>query len=349
MNDYEPTQAGRLMEQFVDEYLSNWYVRLCRRRFWKGEYEGDKISAYQTLYECLETLTRLMAPISPFFSDAVFNNLNAVSGRFNVQSIHHALYPTCNANAVDAALEERMQLAQDVCSLVLSLRKKVNIKVRQPLQKVLIPVLNPVMKQQLEKIEDLIKAEVNVKELEYINETEGIIKKKIKANFKTLGAKLGANMKTAAAAIAGFSQYQISELEQNGTIELVISDLTFEILTVDVEITAEDIPGWSVASKGSLTVALDITITEDLQNEGNARELVNRVQNIRKDNGFELTDRIFVYILENVGFKSSIINYNDYICREILAESITWVGDMQDGTEIEVNDKMLKIRITKKG
>jgi isoleucyl-tRNA synthetase len=324
-------------------------VRLCRRRFWKGEYEGDKISAYQTLYECLETLTRLMAPISPFFSDAVFNNLNAVSGRFNVQSIHHALYPTFNANAVDAALEERMQLAQDVCSLVLSLRKKVNIKVRQPLQKVLIPVLNPVMKQQLEKIEDLIKAEVNVKELEYINETEGIIKKKIKANFKTLGAKLGANMKTAAAAIAGFSQHQISELEQNGTIELVISDLTFEILTVDVEITAEDIPGWSVASKGSLTVALDITITEDLQNEGNARELVNRVQNIRKDNGFELTDRIFVYILENVGFKSSIINYNDYICREILAESITWVGDMQDGTEIEVNDKMLKIRITKKG
>lgn len=349
MNDYEPTQAGRLMEEFVDEHLSNWYVRLCRRRFWKGDYEADKISAYQTLYECLETLTRLMAPISPFFSDAVFNNLNAVSGRFSVQSVHHALYPTYNAEAVDAALEDRMQLAQDVCSLVLSLRKKVNIKVRQPLQKVLIPVLNPTMKQQLEKIEDLIKAEVNVKELAYITETEGIIKKKIKANFKTLGAKLGANMKAAAAAIAGFSQHQISELEQNGIIELVISDLTFEILTVDVEITAEDIPGWSVASKGSLTVALDITITEDLQNEGNARELVNRVQNIRKDNGFELTDRIFVKMLDNAAFKSSIINYNDYICREILAESITWEADMQDGTEIEVNEQMLKIRITKKG
>jgi isoleucyl-tRNA synthetase len=349
MNDYEPTQAGRLMEEFVDEHLSNWYVRLCRRRFWKGDYEADKISAYQTLYECLETLTRLMAPISPFFSDAVFNNLNAVSGRFNVQSVHHALYPTYNADAVDAALEERMQLAQDVCSLVLSLRKKVNIKVRQPLQKVLIPVLNPAMKLQLEKIEDLIKAEVNVKELAYITETEGIIKKKIKANFKTLGAKLGANMKAAAAAIAGFSQHQISELEQNGLIELEISNLKFEILTADVEITAEDIPGWSVASKGSLTVALDITITEDLQNEGNARELVNRVQNIRKDNGFELTDRIFVKLLDNAAFKSSIINYNDYICREILAESITWVADMQDGTEIEVNEQMLKIRIIKKG
>jgi isoleucyl-tRNA synthetase len=349
MNDYEPTQAGRLMETFVDEHLSNWYVRLCRRRFWKGDYEGDKISAYQTLYECLETLTRLMAPISPFFSDAVFNNLNAVSGRFNVQSVHHALYPTYNAEAVDAALEERMQLAQDVCSLVLSLRKKVNIKVRQPLQKVLIPVLNPTMKLQLEKIEDLIKAEVNVKELEYITETEGIIKKKIRANFKTLGAKLGANMKAAAAAIAGFSQHQISELEQKGLIELEISNLKFEILTADVEITAEDIPGWSVASKGSLTVALDITITEDLQNEGNARELVNRVQNIRKDNGFELTDRIFVELLDNAAFKSSVINYNDYICREILAESITWVADMQDGTEIEVNEQMLKIRITKKG
>ncbi|MFC4231162.1 isoleucine--tRNA ligase [Parasediminibacterium paludis] len=349
MNDYEPTQAGRLMEEFVDEHLSNWYVRLCRRRFWKGDYEADKISAYQTLYECLETLTRLMAPISPFFSDAVFNNLNAVSGRFSVKSVHHVLYPTYNAASVDAALEERMQLAQDVCSLVLSLRKKVNIKVRQPLQKVLIPVLNPAMKLQLEKIEDLIKAEVNVKELAYITETEGIIKKKIKANFKTLGAKLGANMKAAAAAIAGFSQHQIAEIEQKGVIELEISNIKYEILGADVEITAEDIPGWSVASKGSLTVALDITITEDLQNEGNARELVNRVQNIRKDNGFELTDRIFVNLLDNAAFKSSIINYNDYICREILAESITWVADMQDGIEIEVNDQMLKIRITKKG
>ena len=349
MNDYEPTQAGRLMEEFVDEHLSNWYVRLCRRRFWKGEYEADKISAYQTLYECLETLTRLMAPISPFFSDAVFNNLNAVSRRFTVESVHHVLYPIYNKEMIDAALEERMQLAQDVCSLVLSLRKKVNIKVRQPLQKVLIPVLNSTMQQQLQKIEDLIKAEVNVKELAYITETEGIIKKKIKANFKTLGAKLGANMKAAAAAIAGFSQHQISEIEQNGTIELEISDFKFQIVAADVDITAEDIPGWSVASKGNLTVALDITISEALQNEGNARELVNRVQNIRKESGFDLTDRIFVQILDNTALSPSIKQFNDYICREILAENISWVPNMQHGIEIEVNEQMLKISVTKKG
>ncbi len=348
MDDYEPTQAGRLMEEFVDEHLSNWFVRLCRRRFWKGEYEGDKISAYQTLYECLETLVRLMAPISPFFSDAVFKNLNAVTGRFEIESVHHAKFPTSSEAAIDTALEERMQLAQDVCSLVLSLRKKVNIKVRQPLQKVLIPVLNPAMKLQLEKIEDLIKAEVNVKELEYITETEGIIKKKIKANFKTLGAKLGANMKEAAALIAGFSQYQITELESKGWIEIQLSSLSFQLSTADVEITAEDIPGWSVANKGSLTVALDITITEELQNEGNARELINRIQNIRKESGFELTDRIFVALHDNAALKPSINQYNDYICREILADGITWLPELQYGTDIEVNEIPLKISITKK-
>jgi isoleucyl-tRNA synthetase len=349
MEDYEPTQAGRLMEQFVDEHLSNWYVRLCRRRFWKGDYEADKIAAYQTLYECLETLTKLMAPISPFFSDAIFKNLNAVTERFNVESIHHVLFPKYDTTIIDVALEERMQLAQDVCSLVLSLRKKVNIKVRQPLQKLLIPVLNPEMKHQLEKIEDLIKAEVNVKELEYITETEGIIKKKIKANFKTLGAKLGANMKEAAGAIAKLSQHQIAELEQIGKLHLQLSTINFQLATEDVEILAEDIPGWSVASKGSLTVALDIIISEALQNEGNARELVNRIQNIRKESGFELTDRIFVEILDNTALSSSIKQFNDYICREILAENITWLSTMQQGIEIDVNEQMLKIRITKKG
>ena len=349
MDDYEPTQAGRLMEEFVDAHLSNWYVRLCRRRFWKGEYEGDKISAYQTLYECLETLTRLMAPISPFFSDAVFKNLNAVTQRFDVESIHHTIFPVYDASLIDAALEERMQLAQDVCSLVLSLRKKVNIKVRQPLQKILIPVLNPEMKLHLEKIEDLIKAEVNVKELKYITETEGIIKKKIKANFKTLGTKLGANMKEAAAIIANFDQHQITELELNGVIDIQLSTINCQLLTVDVEISAEDIPGWSVANKGNLTVALDITISQELQNEGNARELVNRIQNIRKENSFDLTDRIFVELLDNTALKPSITQFNEYICREILAENITWLTEMAQGTDIEVNEHMLKIRITKKG
>jgi isoleucyl-tRNA synthetase len=353
MDDYEPTQAGRLVEEFVDEHLSNWYVRLCRRRFWKGEYEADKISAYQTLYECLETIVRLIAPISPFFADAVFQNLNAVTNRFKENSVHHVSFPTCTESAIDAALEERMQLAQDTCSLVLSLRKKVNIKVRQPLQKVMIPVLNTTMKGQLEKVEDLIKSEVNVKELEYITETEGVIKKKVKANFKTLGAKLGANMKEAAAQITNFSQQQIAELEQKGAISLQLSAISYQLTAEDVEISAEDIPGWSVASKGQLTVALDITITPDLESEGNARELINRVQNIRKESGFDLTDRIFVQ-LETDGvsesIQSSLNEHKTYICGEILADSIDWVPKLvQESTEIEVNSTLLKLAVTKKG
>lgn len=349
MDDYEPTLAGRAIEEFVDEHLSNWYVRLCRRRFWKGEYEGDKISAYQTLYECLETIVRLMAPISPFFSDAVFRNLNAVTGRFNVSSVHHADFPVANEATIDSVLEERMQLAQDVCSLVLSLRKKVNIKVRQPLQKVLIPVLNPDMKHQLELIEDLIKAEVNVKEMEYITDTEGIIKKKIKPNFKALGTKLGAKMKAAGALITAFTQHEIAAIEKDGQIALNLDGETVEILLSEVEIAAEDIPGWSVASKGSLTVALDITLTDELKQEGDAREFVNRIQNIRKESGFELTDRIFVTVLEASGLKPSIVKYNDYICREILADSIQWVPEITEGTEIEVNDNLLKVVVNKKG
>jgi isoleucyl-tRNA synthetase len=348
MDDYEPTAAGRFIEEFVDEHLSNWYVRLCRRRFWKGEYEQDKISAYQTLYECLETVCRLIAPISPFFADAVFQNLNAVTNRFNASSIHHIAFPKANETVIDTALEERMQLAQDTCSLVLSLRKKVNIKVRQPLQKVMVPVLNMNMKHQLEKVEDLIKSEVNVKEFVYITETEGIIKKKVKANFKTLGAKLGANMKEAAAQIANFNQQQIAEIEVNGFINCQLSIINYQLSIEDVEITAEDIPGWSVASKASLTVALDIVITEELQKEGNAREFVNRIQTIRKESNFELTDRISVSIVDNKNLAVSINEYKNYICGEILAENITWVQDIDvAAVEIEVNDTLLKVLVTK--
>lgn len=353
MNDYEPTNAGRLIENFVDEHLSNWYVRLCRRRFWKGEYEHDKICAYQTLYECVETIVRLIAPISPFFSDAIFQNLNKITQRFEANSVHHVLYPTHNETAIDKALEERMQLAQDTCSLVLSIRKKANIKVRQPLQKIMIPVLNPEMKLQLERVEDLIKSEVNVKELQYLTETEGIIKKKAKANFKILGAKLGANMKEAASLIASFNQQQIAEIEQKGAIEIAIENTSYTILQNDVEIIAEDIPGWSVASKGSLTVALDITITSELQSEGDAREFVNRVQNIRKENNFELTDRIFVQIEKNnvpEGIENSINQHKTYICGEILADSINWETNISHKiVEIEVNSVLLKIAVTKKG
>jgi isoleucyl-tRNA synthetase len=349
MNEYEPTLAGRFIEEFVDEHLSNWYVRLCRRRFWKGEYEGDKVAAYQTLYECLETVVRLMAPISPFFSDAVFRNLNSVTNKYKVESVHHADFPVADEKTIDISLEERMQLAQDVCSLVLSLRKKVNIKVRQPLQKVMIPVLDGGMKAQLEKIGDLIKAEVNVKEMVYITETEGVISKKIKANFKALGTRMGAKMKAVSAAIGQFSQQDIATLEKDGKFNLSIDGEAVTIEPGDVDIVAEDIPGWSVANKGSLTVALDITISEELKQEGDAREFVNRVQNIRKESGFDLTDRIFVTVLESKELKPSIIKYNDYICREILADTIDWAPGIEGGTDIEINDILLKVVVNKKG
>lgn len=349
MDDYEPTIAGRLIEEFIDEHLSNWYVRLSRRRFWKGEYEPDKISAYQTLYECLETLCRLIAPISPFFSDALFSNLNAVTGRHEKQSVHHADFPVADEVIIDRLLEERMQLAQDISSLILSLRKKVNIKVRQPLQKVLIPVQQPELEQQFKKVEDLIKAEVNVKSIEYITSTEGFIKKKIKANFKALGSKLGPKMKAMSNAIANFGQQEIGCIENEGRIAVTLDDETYILLLSEVEIAAEDIPGWSVASKGSLTVALDITLSEELKQEGDARELINRIQNIRKEYGFELTDRIFVQLHNNDLLRTSINNYKNYICAEILAEDLIWVPEMQDGTEIEVNDIPLKVLVTKKG
>jgi isoleucyl-tRNA synthetase len=348
-DEYEPTVAGRLIEDFVDEQLSNWYVRLCRRRFWKGEYEHDKICAYQTLYECLETVVRLMAPISPFFSDALFRNLNAATGRHTVQSVHHADYPVINASAIDQQLEERMQLAQDASSLVLSLRKKVNIKVRQPLQKVLIPVLDPFMKQQLEKVEDLVKSEVNVKEVQYLIETEGFIRKKIKPNFVALGKKLGAKMKAVSTALSQFSQEDISRLEKEGQFCLSIAGEDLILQLNEVEISSEDIPGWTVASKGALTVALDITITTELEQEGNAREFVNRIQKIRKDSGFELTDRITVIVAANNGLKESLAQFKDYICAEILADELELVGELDSGTEIEVNDVSLKVIVSKKG
>ena len=377
MDDYEPTQAGRVVEDFVDAHLSNWYVRLCRRRFWKparrskeeaamgggGEYEQDKICAYQTLYECLETVLRLIAPISPFFSDAIFQNLNAITHRFKnpdgslVESIHHISFPSGDVSenpplggrgAIDTSLEERMQLAQDASSLVLSLRKKQNIKVRQPLQKILIPVLNSSMKEQLLKVEDLIKAEVNIKEIEYINPDNTFISKKIKPNFVALGKKLGAKMKAVSAALAQFTQEQIAMLEKDGQYNLPVDGEAIILQTGDVEITSEDIPGWLVANKGSLTVALDVTITPELQNEGNAREFVNRIQKIRKDSGFELTDRIIVKVSAGNGLKNSLEDFNAYICAEILADHIEILPEINEGIDIEVNDFQLKVIVSKK-
>lgn len=348
MDDYEPTQAGRVVEDFVDEHLSNWYVRLCRRRFWKGEYEHDKVCAYQTLYECLETVLRLIAPISPFFSDAIFSNLNAITGRFKVESIHHADFPVADEKVIDTSLEERMQLAQDASSLILSLRKKQNIKVRQPLQKVLIPVLNASMKEQLKKVEDLVKAEVNVKEIDYLNPDNTFISKKIKPNFVALGKKLGPKMKTVSGLLGQFDQDQIRKLEKDGQYNLLVDGDDLILQTSDVEITSEDIPGWLVANKGQLTVALDVTISEALEHEGNAREFVNRIQKIRKDSGFELTDRIEVQVAAENGLKNSLAQFKDYICAEILADKLEFLTENNSGIEIEVNDIQLKVIVSKK-
>jgi len=348
-DEYEPTLAGRLIEDFLDKHLSNWYVRLSRRRFWKGEYEPDKISAYQTLYECLETIALLIAPIAPFFADWLFVNLNEVTGRSKVTSVHHALFPAWDDKVIDKPLEERMQMAQDASSLILSLRKKVNIKVRQPLRKVLVPVLDPSMRAQLERVEGLIKSEVNVKEIQYITDTDGLISKRIRPDFQVLGKKLGPKMKGVTAALSTFSQQDIINLEKLGACTLIIEGEPLILHANEVEITSEDIPGWMVASKDGLTVALDVTITPELESEGNARELVNRIQKIRKDNGYELTDRILVKVMEQEVLNTSITQFNDYICAEILADSLELVPQIADGTEVEVNDIPIKIFVTKKG
>ncbi len=368
MDDFEPTQAGRLIEDFVDSHLSNWYVRLCRRRFWKGEYEQDKICAYQTLYECLETITRLIAPISPFLSDMIFQNLNEVTGRFNAESVHHVSYPSLDnsenppsgsqaerregtefGGAIDVPLEERMQLAQDACSLILSLRKKTNLKVRQPLQKVLIPVLSASMKEQLQLVEDLVKAEVNIKEIEYMDPDNTFISKKIKPNFVALGKKLGAKMKTVSTALSQFTQEDIALLEKEGQYNLSVDGETVMLQITDVDISSEDVPGWTVANKGSLTVALDVTITPELEAEGNAREFVNRIQKIRKDSNFDLTDRIEVTASAVGGLKDSLAQFKAYICAEILADKLDFSPEIQAGTEIEINDVSLNVIVLKKG
>lgn len=345
-DQYEPTQAGREIETFLDVHLSNWYVRLCRRRFWKGEYGNDKISAYQTLYECLETLSSLIAPVSPFFADWLYRNLNQTTGRLPETSVHYRLFPEVQENVRDKALEIRMELAQDISSLILSLRKKVNIKVRQPLQKAIIPAMDKEMSQAIKAVEPIIMAETNIKAIELIDADNAFIRKKAKANYKSLGKKLGPKMKMAAAAIEQLSNEEISELQQKG-LTLSLGDEQVLINEEDVEIFTDEIPGYEVASKGSLTVALDITLTEHLLNEGNARELVNRIQNMRKELNFELTDRISVKVSNNDVLKPALIQFKDYICREILADSFEFSTESFNGTTIEVNDTTLIVNLQK--
>ena len=353
LDDYEPTQAGRAIEDFADAHLSNWYVRLCRRRFWKGEYEEDKICAYQTLYECLETVSRLMAPIAPFFADWLFANLNSVSKHSVNESVHHTDFPKADDAVIDASLEKRMQLAQDACSLILSLRKKVNIKVRQPLQKVFIPASDGDMASEIKQVEDIIKAETNIKEVDVLRAENDFIQKKAKANFKTLGKKLGTKMKQVAEAIDKFDNATIDkvlagEYLLNPAYRLNGEEAIF-IHAEDLEISTDEIPGYEVINKGSLTVALDVTISEELKKEGNAREFVNKIQNIRKDSNFELTDRIIVTVLENEILQFSLNQYKDYICAEILADSFTFIPVLNNGTEIEVNDNLLIVNVVKQG
>lgn len=350
MNSYEPTVAGRAIETFVEEHLSNWYVRLSRRRFWKGEYGHDKLCAYQTLYECLITVLRLMAPIAPFFSEAIFLNLNAATKQFTEASIHHTSFPVSNKNIINVRLEKRMQLAQDASSLILSLRKKANIKVRQPLQRVYITALDATMEEDLLAVQDLIKTEVNVKDITLIPATHELIKRKAKPNFKVLGKKAGKQMKPAAAAIALLNETDIYTILEQQPYELTLEDGSkLALEKEDIEVFVEEIPGYEIASKGAITVALDITLTEDLKKEGDARELINRIQNLRKEQNLALTDRIEVSIEENEKMKPSIIQFKNYICAEILADSLTFVPQLQQPVTIEVNGNQLKININKKG
>ena len=336
MDDYEPTRAGRAIGTFVDAHLSNWYVRLCRRRFWKGEMTADKVSAYQTLYTCLETLARLMAPIAPFFSERLYQDLNAVTRRHTQQSVHHLPFPEADSAAVDHRLEQRMQLAQKVCSMVLGLRKKSNLRVRQPLQKIVVPVSDADMQQQLERVEHLICSELNVKQVEFLTADNNLLVKSVKPNFKALGPRYGKAMKAIAAAITSFSQQQIAALEADGRCTVVADGQPCEVTLADVEIATQDIPGWVVANDGTLTVALDIQLTPELVDEGISRELVNRIQNIRKER-FDVTDRICVE-LQSGDWNAAVERHREYICSETLCTSIELLPTVEGGVEIDLGD-----------
>lgn len=343
--DYEPTKVARAINTFVNDNLSNWYVRLCRRRFWKGDYTDDKISAYQTLYTCLITVAKLSAPIAPFFMDQLYQDLNRITAKENCESVHLSNFPVANEKLIDKELIEKTHLAQQVTSMVFSLRKKENIKVRQPLQKILIPVLDKKMQSQIEAVAELIKQEVNVKEIQLINadDAKDLIVKEIKPNFKTLGPKLGKDMKTVATEISNFSSNQISSIENKG--KILVSG--YEITLEDVEIFTKDIPGWTVISEGKVTTALDLTITEKLKAEGIAREFINRIQNLRKEKNFDLTDKITVSLEENNPFKAEILENSSYISAEVLSDKIEFVSSLPIFSEIEIDETKFKVLIEK--
>ncbi|MDR1116310.1 MAG: isoleucine--tRNA ligase [Tannerella sp.] len=346
-NAYEPTRAGRLISDFVNDHLSNWYVRLNRRRFWGGGMTTDKLSAYQTLYTCLETVSKLMAPISPFYSDRLFTDLTSVTGRDRVESVHLANFPVCDEFVINRTLEDRMQIAQTISSMVLALRRKVSIKVRQPLQTIMAPALNDEQRANIEAVKSLILSEVNVKELNFVDNTSGILVKKIKPDFKRLGPRYGKIMKLLTASIQAMSQDDIALFEQAGRFTVGIDGQNCEIAIDDVEIISEDIPGWLVANEGNLTIALDITVTDDLKKEGLARELVNRIQNIRKNNGYEITDKIRIRISSSSETDEAVKDYANYIKKQVLAESLEIIDGQTNGTELDFEDFNLYVIIEK--
>ncbi|KAF5042445.1 Isoleucine--tRNA ligase [anaerobic digester metagenome] len=333
--DYEPTKAGRAIADFVDAHLSNWYVRLSRRRFWKGDYTTDKISAYQTLYTCLESVAILIAPIAPFFSDRLFTDLNSITSRNKATSVHLADFAKADEQLIDKSLEERMQLAQKISSMVLSLRKQHRIRVRQPLSRIMIPASDESFKEQVEAVKGLITSEVNVKNIEYIS-GQGILVKKVKANFKALGPRYGKLMKQIAAELVNIGQSGIAQYEAEGKLNLNIQGEQVQLVEGDLEVITEDIPGWVVATEGSLTVALDVSISEELRQEGIARELINRIQNIRKDLGFEVTDKIAIEVVKNNGLSDALMNNYSYICSETLAESFRFTDAIEPAKSINV-------------
>ena len=344
MDAYDPTRAGRLIDAFVGDDLSNWYVRLNRKRFWGTDMSIDKISAYQTLYTCLETVARLLAPFAPFYADQLFTDLNSVTHRIKAESVHLADFPEINEELIDADLEERMSMAQKITSMIHALRKKVNIAVRQPLQAIMIPAASNDQRRHIKAVEDLILSEVNVKELRFV-ESSGVLVKKVKCNFRTMGKKYGKLMKGIAAAMAALDQQQIQQLEQDSYIDLTVEEQSVRVEAADVEIISEDIPGWLVSNEGNLTVALEVELNDALRNEGMARELISRIQNMRKEKGLEITDRIHVSVQPNEQIQNAVDGFADYIKSQVLALDIVMADN--DGCPAEFDGFTVNIKIQK--
>jgi isoleucyl-tRNA synthetase len=347
-NDYDLTRAGRAIQDFVTENLSNWYVRLNRKRYWGGDYDKDKLAAYQTLYVCLETVSQLAAPIAPFYMEQLFTDLNGITGRHKEDSVHLVLFPEYNKTLIDKALEERMEIAQKISSMILGLRRKVSIKVRQPLARIMVPVIDKSFREKFEAVKDLILAEVNVKEVEYIDDTASILVKKIKPNFKTLGPKYGKLMKEISNHISTLTASQIVSFEADGQYLFNINGEQITLTTADVEIISEDIAGWQVANEGKLTVALDVTVSDDLRYEGIAREFVNRIQNIRKENGFDVTDKITVLIEDNIAVNEAVSRHSAYIASQTLATTVDLSSSFTaDAKDVEIDTVVVKVEVRK--